>query len=420
MPKVLTTRIPWLVPALAGALLAPARAQPVLTPETLFEQVSPSVWVVRTQDSAGKPLALGSAVVIGPGRLITNCHVLARAKTVSVARENVSYGATLEFPDAERDLCQLKVANFSAPPVTIAPPDSWRVGARVYAIGNPRGLETTISDGLLSGIRRSEQNSFEALQITVPISSGSSGGGLFDARGRLIGITTFMLRDAQNLNFALPANWIAEVPERAQAALAKRQAQASTAAAPGAAAAAAPTGDRVFEYRLRDRRTGVAQAIVYRLDRVDGDRLVFNQGNRVERTGGAVLENKQPSAGDFDAAMPPGGWVSAPPEPGARWSLRYTNRQLDRTLQLELTARTGETSSFQVAGRELQIVRVGFDGYVQRSATSMPTSGTFKANAWYAPEIGRVVRFDVRSRGGNGLAQFDIDEVVELVDIRSE
>jgi hypothetical protein len=405
---------------LACAWALPTMAQPVLTPEALFEQVSPSVWVVRTQDSAGKPLALGSAVVIGPGRLITNCHVLVRAKSVAVARENVSYGATLEFPDPERDLCQLKVANFTAPPVTIAPPDSLRVGARVYAIGNPRGLETTISDGLLSGIRRSQQNSFEALQITVPISSGSSGGGLFDAQGRLIGITTFMLRDAQNLNFALPASWIAEVPERAQVALAKRQAPATPAAAPVAPAAAAPTGDRVFEYRLSDRRTGVGQSIVYRLDRVDGDRLIFNQGNRVERVGGAVIENKQPTAGDFDVAMPPGGWVSSAPAPGAIWTLTYSNRQMDRTVRLELNARAGETSTLQVNGRELQVVRVSFDGYVQRGTVSGTTPGTFKANAWYAPQMGRVVRFDVRSRGGNGLAQFDIDEVVELIDIRSE
>ena len=81
-----------------------------------------------------------------------------------------------------------------------------KVGSRVYAIGSPRGLEQTISDGLLSGVRRSADGSFTALQVTVPISRGSSGGGLFDAQGRLIGITTFTLRDAQNLNFALLAS----------------------------------------------------------------------------------------------------------------------------------------------------------------------------------------------------------------------
>lgn len=399
----------------AGAALA--AAQPVLTPEALFEQVAPSVWVVRTQDSAGKPLALGSAVVIGPGRLITNCHVLARAKTVTVARENVSYGATLEFPDPERDLCQLKVANFNAPPVTIAPPDSWRVGARVYAIGNPRGLETTISDGLLSGIRRSEQNSFEALQITVPISSGSSGGGLFDARGRLIGITTFMLRDAQNLNFALPASWIAEVPERAQVALAKRLTPATTAASPGAPAAAAPTGDRVFEYRLRDRMTGNARPVLYRLDRVDGERLVFNQGARVERADGSVIENKMGPGGEFDLAMPPGGWVAQKPEAGASWRSDYEVRQNDQQIRMELRARVADTSTLRVGSRELDVVRVVYSGYTHRNTGRHVTiSAAYEATVWYAPAIGRIVRFDALARS----QYFRVDESLELIDIRSE
>ncbi len=406
----------WAVLAMASGLPL-AQAQTPIAPEILYEQLSPSVWVVRTQDDAGRPLALGSAVVVGPGRLITNCHVLARARAVAVTRENVSYGATLEYPDPERDLCQLKVANFHAPAVAIAPPESWRTGARVYAIGSPRGLETTISDGLLSGIRRNAQDAIEALQITVPISPGSSGGGLFDTQGRLVGITTMTLRNAQNVNFALPASWIAEVPERAQAALASRNAPA----APGAnASAAAPAGDRVFEYRLRDRRTGVAQAVIYRLDRVDGDKRFFNQGSRVERADGAVIENKQTTASEFDIAMPPGGWVSSPPQAGASWSLKYTNRTIDRQIGMELRAQVGETSTLRVAGRELQIVRVLYDGYTHRGVGTGTTVGIFKANAWYAPQIGRVVRFDVRTWGGNGLAQFDIDEILELTDIRTD
>jgi S1-C subfamily serine protease len=395
------------------SLALPALAQTALTPETLFEQVAPSVWVVRTQDSAGKPLALGSAVVIGPGRLITNCHVLVRAKTISVARENVSYGATLEFPDAERDLCQLKVANFNAPAVTIAPPDSWRVGARVYAIGNPRGLETTISDGLLSGIRRSEQNSFEALQITVPISPGSSGGGLFDAQGRLIGITTFVLRDAQNLNFALPANWIAEVPERAQAALAKRQTAASAAATP----AAAPAGDRVFEYRLRDRTTGNAQSVVYRLDRTEGDQRIFNEGARVEREGGGVVSNRLAIGGEFDAVMPPGGWVSARPEPGAAWNARYEVRRNDLLVRMELRAQVADSSTLRVGARELEVVRVNFSGFTHRiTGGHMVNSSPYEASVWYAPAIGRVVRFEALARG----RAVQVNESLELVDIRSD
>jgi hypothetical protein len=384
-----------------------AAAQPVLTPEALFEQVSPSVWVVRTQDSAGKPLALGSAVVIGPGRLITNCHVLVRAKSVAVARENVSYGATLEFPDPERDLCQLKVANFTAPPVTIAPPDSLRVGARVYAIGNPRGLETTISDGLLSGIRRSQQNSFEALQITVPISSGSSGGGLFDAQGRLIGITTFMLRDAQNLNFALPANWIAEVPERAQAALAKRK----------EAPPSAPSQNRAaYAYRLQDRSTGNSREVVYRLDRTDGERLLFNGGDRVETRSGGVTQVGAALGGEFDLAMPPGGWIDKAPPPGSTWRLDYTPPVRNDVVSMSLRARAGDATTQRFRDRDIQVVRVDYEGFTQRRMSAGIRYAAYKASAWYSPDLARVIRFEAYARTND----LYIDEALELVDIRHE
>ncbi len=390
-----------------------------LAPEVLFEKVSPSVWVVRTQDAQGRPLAMGSAVVIADGRLVTNCHVLAQAHGVAVARENVTYGATLEHADAERDLCLLKVANFSAPAVPIAPPESLRVGARVFAIGNPRGLETTISDGLLSGLRRGERDGFEALQITVPISRGSSGGGLFDAQGRLIGITTFMLRDAQNVNFALPAAWIAEVPARAQAALAARQASRQSTGS-GASPAAAIAPRQVFEYRLRDRFTGNSQSVVFRLDRINGDELIFNDGRRVERAGGGVSVLKAADAGEHDLAMPPGGWVTARPEPGSTWRLDYTVNRAGTPIRMELTARATETSPVRLGGREYLAIRVEFTGYTQRGSPGVGGSGVYSANAWYAPELGRVVRFDARTRGGHGGALFNVDEVLELVDIRTE
>lgn len=391
-----------------------AVAQPTLTPESLFEQVSPSVWAVRTLDGTGRALSQGSAVVIAPGRLITNCGLLARASTVSVSRENISYSATLEFPDPERDLCQLKVANFNAPSVRVASSESWRVGARVYAMGSPRGLETTISDGMLSGIRRNERSDLEALQITVPLLPGSIGGGLFDAQGHLIGITTLLNKEGQTLNAAVPATWIADVPARAQAAVAAYN-ERSKQPPPKAA----PTGDRVFEYALKDRFTGNTQRVVYRLDRVDGDTRIFNQGNRVERANGEVTTPGDPIGGEFDLVMPPGGWVNKAHESSSARELRYEPQLPDRRIRMQLTARTFETSILRVGARELTVVRVNFKGYTQRGRTEPSVSAPYEANAWYAPELGRVVRFDAKSRGQGGGAIM-VDESLELVSIRAE
>lgn len=389
-------------------------AQNALTTEDLFERTSPSVWVVRTLDGSGRPLMQGSAVVIGPGRLVTNCHVLRQAKSVTVGRENVSYGATLEHPDTERDLCQLRVANFTAPAVAVTPPEELRIGARVYAIGTPRGLETTLSDGLLSGLRRDAQGNLEAIQITVPLSGGSSGGGLFDTQGRLIGITTFGLRESQNLNFALPAAWIAEVPARAQAALQAR-------AAPAVAAVAASSGARVFRYRLLDRRTGLEQSVNYRLERTEGDKLIFNQGTRVENIHGGVLSVSHPIGGEFEQMMPPGGWVGSQLEPGSTWKLNYTASSQDRPAQMELTARVHDASPFTVGDRSWPTLRVEFRGYTRRGISgTFAVSGPYLANVWYAPELKRVVRFEARGQGVNSSQSFYINELLELVEVRNE
>lgn len=402
------------------AMPALAQQQPAtLSAEQLFERVAPSVWMVETFDAQNRPMASGSGVVVGPGRVITNCHVLARAKRVVVSRENVSYGATLEHPDPERDLCQLKVANFTAPAVPIAGVESIKIGSRVYAVGNPRGFEQTISDGLLSGIRRAESGDFTALQITVPISKGSSGGGLFNARGQLIGITTFMVRDAQNVNFALPASWIDELPQRAQVALQKTN-EARAPAVAAATAAPGPGTARVYEYRLRDRVTGIARPVTYRLDRVDGDKLMFNQGSRVEKSDGQVLSLTAAIGGEFDQAMPPGGWISKEPAPGAVWNLRYETLLGGSRVGMELRAQAAGESTMRFKDGELRILRVDFKGHTVRGTASTNPSGTYKATAWYAPELGRVVRFEARSRGGVGSGVFLIDEALELVDIRSE
>jgi S1-C subfamily serine protease len=232
---------------LACASLTVATVAPALEPDKIFEKVSASVWTVRALDAQEKPISIGSAVVVGPGRLITNCHVLRQARSIQIRRDNISHAATLEFPDTERDLCQITVRNLFAPALVIAPAATLKVGQRVYAIGSPQGLELTLSDGLISSLRGGEGGP-PLIQTSAPISPGSSGGGLFDSEGRLIGITSFQRKDSQNLNFAIPADWISEVPARGQAALDKRrEAAATVASAPATSVAppppATPAGD---------------------------------------------------------------------------------------------------------------------------------------------------------------------------------
>lgn len=113
--------------------------------------------------------------------------------------------------DEDRDICAISVPELKVAPVQIGSAYSLEIGERVFAIGSPRGLETTLSEGIISGKRSIGSNIY--IQTTAPISPGSSGGGLFDAHGKLVGLPAFFLRDGQQLNFALPVEWVKELLE---------------------------------------------------------------------------------------------------------------------------------------------------------------------------------------------------------------
>jgi serine protease Do len=223
--------------AVAAAALGAAPAAHALTAEQVYAKVSPSVWRVMTYDADNLPLGQGSGVVVEPEAVVTNCHVLAKAKRVAVKREKETFDAKLVLWDVKRDVCQLKVAGLKAPVVAVTDSAKVAVGQSAYAIGNPKGLELTMSAGLVSSLRRNDAGQLILIQTSAAISGGSSGGGLFDDQGRLIGLTTIgsVTGDAQNLNFAVPSQWVSELPQRHAAAAA---AAASAAANPSAAAPA--------------------------------------------------------------------------------------------------------------------------------------------------------------------------------------
>lgn len=198
---------------------APQAPEPPLAPalvarsaEELFAELSRSTARITAHDVSGRAVGLGSGVVTGIGTVITNCHVATAGGSLTVKVGADQFSASVEVADEEYDLCRLSVIGLTAPAVTVGTADSLKTGQKVYAIGSPQGLELTISDGIVSGMRNLPQG--RVIQTTAPISPGSSGGPLFDAYGRLVGIMTFQHRSGQNLNFAVPADWIANIRSR--------------------------------------------------------------------------------------------------------------------------------------------------------------------------------------------------------------
>jgi Trypsin-like peptidase domain/TPR repeat/Tetratricopeptide repeat len=183
----------------------PARALP---PDQVFNTVKDAVVVVKTLDTLGRLKSQGSGVLISPGRVATNCHVVRGGPSYQVARGEQRVAATLYAEDGNKDICLLDATDLGGEPAQLGQAATLKVGDPVYAVGAPRGLELSLSDGIVSQLRGGPP---PLIQTTAAISPGSSGGGLFDGDGRLVGLTTLYMRGGQSLNFAMPVEWIGEV-----------------------------------------------------------------------------------------------------------------------------------------------------------------------------------------------------------------
>lgn len=156
----------------------------------------------------------GSGVIISQhGHVATNFHVIeaspymARATVETPSGEMVTRELMLLGYDIKKDLALLQFKNRQDLPLQPLPLGRTRdlsEGQRIVTIGSPRGLMNTVSDGIISGIRRFGTETY--IQVTAPISPGNSGGALLNMKGELIGVTTFKITESENLNFAISAD----------------------------------------------------------------------------------------------------------------------------------------------------------------------------------------------------------------------
>jgi S1-C subfamily serine protease len=181
-----------------------------LAPDALFARCSPAVVLVETRDEQDRDLGIGSGFVVDENDLVaTNYHVVADAHKVHVVladKHMVEVAGVAAFNQSV-DLAILKLSRgVEVSPLPLASAELPAVGSRVYAIGNPRGLTLTLSDGLVSAHR--EDQGIKRIQTSAPISPGSSGGPLLNADAKVVGVTSSGRIDGQNLNFAVPVQYV--------------------------------------------------------------------------------------------------------------------------------------------------------------------------------------------------------------------
>jgi tetratricopeptide (TPR) repeat protein len=168
----------------------------------IYSTASPSVFLLIAKDDAGNAVAQGSGFLISGNRIVTNQHVALAGSSIVAVVGAVRVRLRIDREDATNDLAILMAdADISVGPLKLGSVEPVP-GETLFVLGNPQGLERSISSGVLAGVRSVDNHTL--LQITAPISSGSSGGPVLNKRGEVVGITVAMLTSGQNLNFAIP------------------------------------------------------------------------------------------------------------------------------------------------------------------------------------------------------------------------
>ncbi len=173
----------------------------------IVEDALKSVVTVRTDVGQGTGF-----LISGDGFIVTNAHVLAGGKEVYVLDyEQTRHSTELIGYNITFDLALLKISgNYN--PLEIGDSDDVQIGEKVIAIGNPLGLQFSVSEGIVSAINRVGTNGFSAyIQTDAALNPGNSGGPLINKQGEVIGINNFKVGSSESLGFALESNYIKEV-----------------------------------------------------------------------------------------------------------------------------------------------------------------------------------------------------------------
>ncbi len=166
-----------------------------------IERVSDSVLTVKVDDR------VGAGFIVSPqGYALTSAHVVGDKSEVTVTlADDTELAAGVEQQDDDRDLALLRLEQENLPAAQFAGSATLKQGAKVAALGSPLGLEGSVTEGVISAVSREiEGNSY--LQIDAALNEGNSGGPVIDERGRVIGVATAVIKEAENLGFAIPSD----------------------------------------------------------------------------------------------------------------------------------------------------------------------------------------------------------------------
>jgi Tfp pilus assembly protein PilF len=255
-----------------------------LAAQQIAASATPSVVVLFNLDGNRQVRALGSGFFVASGLVVTNLHVIKGAMSIFgrvVGTEGASRVIEVVITDEDVDLAVLRFESLTGPALPLAA-GLPQVGETVYAIGNPKGLEGTFTQGIVSAIRREDG----LIQTQVPISPGSSGGPLLNSRGEVVGVAVGTNPDGQNLNFVIPISHVRQLlavaAANADAGLPEVQPPPASIVIPP------PRGDEGSIERAEANRRKAAELVTAGKDRLqsepDSALQSFRQACEIDRT----------------------------------------------------------------------------------------------------------------------------------------
>ncbi len=248
----------------------------------------PSVVVIVMQDAGGREVSLGSGFIVRDGIIAASLHTVegaARGYYRHVGYKKKFSVTGIVGVDRKHDLVLLSVPDWTGPPLALGDDRAVAVGDKVYVIGHPGGLEGSLSEGIVSGMRQTNAQSL--LQISAPLSVGSSGSPVLNEDGRVIGLAVATVDRGQNLNFAVPIRYLRVLLSNMQPVMPLIALAPSAEQRPRTARADAELGEalagtlftwdrygpagRYYSFSLRNRLNRPVQHVYYMVAFYDGE-----------------------------------------------------------------------------------------------------------------------------------------------------
>jgi len=172
---------------------------------SVIEGAIKSVVTVRTDISQASGF-----VIANGGYIVTNAHVIEGARAAGVITyDGKLHSVSLVGTNSEMDIILLRVEDTSYKPLTLASSSSVQTGEKVIAIGNPLGLQFSVSEGIISAMHREGANGVKAyIQTDAALNPGNSGGPLIGVDGKVVGINNYKIGGSENIGFALESDYI--------------------------------------------------------------------------------------------------------------------------------------------------------------------------------------------------------------------